>query len=68
MKFAHPCALLISGEKSTTCGEVRRTEMHNSRWRKRAFAATAFGLVALAALAGGAGTGGAAVTVPVPAS
>jgi len=36
--------------------------MHGSRWRKRVLAATAFGLVALAALAGGAGTGGAAAT------
>jgi hypothetical protein len=36
--------------------------MHSFRWRKRAFAATAFGLVALAALTGGAGTGGAAAT------
>jgi hypothetical protein len=36
--------------------------MHSSRWRKRGFAATAFGFIALAALAGGAGTGGAAAT------
>ena len=36
--------------------------MHSFRRPKRAFAATAFGFVALAALAGGAGTGGAAAT------
>jgi hypothetical protein len=36
--------------------------MKSSGWRKGALAATAFGFVALAALAGGAGTGGAAAT------